>query len=233
MDSSVILITGARKGIGRYLAEHYAGQGHSVIGCSRGESDFHHVGYRHFCLDVVDEPRVKELFAHIRKTHGRLDVLINNAGIASMNLAMTTPVGMVRSILDTNVVGTFLFSREAAKIMRKAGYGRIVNFSTIAVPLKLEGESVYAASKAAVVALTEVMANEFASYGITVNALGPPPVDTDLVRSIPPENLKKRILDRLAIPRFADFEEIRHSVDFFMNPLSGMITGQTLYYGGT
>lgn len=119
MERPITLITGTRKGIGKYLAEHYVRQGHLVIGCSRKEPDWSLEGYEHFQVDVSDEVGVKVLFSFIRKKYGRLDHLINNAGIASMNHFILTPVSTVTQILNTNVVGTFLFSREAAKLMQK------------------------------------------------------------------------------------------------------------------
>lgn len=227
-----MVVTGTRKGIGRHLALTYAERGWTVHGCSRQPGDLEHERYTHHSLDVADERAVKAMFGEIRRRHGRLDALVNNAGIASMNLALTTPLSTAEEILRTNVLGTFLFSREAAKAMRKGGWGRIVNFTTIAVPLRLEGESIYAASKAAVETMTAVMAREFARYHVTVNALGPPPVDTDLVRGVPRENLQSRVLDRLAVPRFAELDEIVHGVDFFLSDLAGMVTGQVVYYGG-
>src|SRR5207244_7186346 len=132
------------------------------------------------------------IFADVRRKYGRLDHLINNAGIASMNHSLLTPVSSVNAVLQTNVVGTFLFCREAAKLMKAAGYGRIVNVTTVAVPLKLEGEAIYLASKAAVVSLTEVLARELAGFGVTVNAVGPGPVETDLIRSGARGTLERR-----------------------------------------
>jgi 3-oxoacyl-[acyl-carrier protein] reductase len=227
----VTLITGTRKGIGKFLAEYYVRCGHHVLGCSRGKIDWTLEGYQHYGADVADEQAVKRLFADIRKTFGRLDHLINNAGIAAMNHALLTPLSTVHHILNTNVVGTFLFCREAAKLMQNHGYGRIVNVTTVAIPLKLAGEAIYVASKAAVLSLTEVLARELAPFGITVNAVGPVPIVTDLIRSIPKEKIEQ-LLARQAIPRFGTFEDVANVVDFYLKQESGFITGQNLFLGG-
>jgi len=230
-DRRVILITGTRKGIGRFLAERYLEAGCRVVGCSRDACDLSHENYRHHCLDVSDEAGVKKLFSATRGEFGELDVLINNAGIASMNHAVLTPAATIQRVLNTNVVGTFLFCREAAKLMQRKKQGRIVNFATVAVPLKLEGEAIYAASKAAVVTLTEVLAREFAPFGITVNAVGPTPVQTDLIRSVPEDKIAG-LLARQAIQRFGEFRDVANVVDFFIQPASDFVTGQVLYLGG-
>jgi 3-oxoacyl-[acyl-carrier protein] reductase len=109
--------------------------------------------------------------------------------------------------------------------------GRIVNFSTVAHPLNLEGEATYAASKAAVESLTRVMAREFAPWNITVNAIGPTPIDTDLIRGVPPEKMA-RLIERLPNKRLGMIAEVAHVTDFFLAPASDCITGQILYLGG-
>jgi 3-oxoacyl-[acyl-carrier protein] reductase len=187
--------------------------------------------YRHFELDICDETAVQQMFSEIRKNYQGLDVLINNAGIASMNHALATPTATAARIMDTNVVATFLLCREAAKIMMRGKYGRIVNFATVATPLKLEGEAIYAASKAAVISLTQILAREFAPLGITVNAIGPTPVRTDLIAAVPQDKLES-LLRRQAIPRFGECTDISNVVDFFISPESGFITGQTIFLGG-
>jgi len=229
--TGVMLITGTRKGIGRYLAEYYIERDYFVIGCSRGEAEFGHPNYHHFCLDVADERAVSQMFNEIRKQHQKLDVLINNAGIASMNHTLLTPLTTVHKILNTNVVGAFLFSREGAKMMARQRSGRIVNFATVATPLKLEGEAIYAASKAAIVSLTEIMARELSDYGITVNAVGPTPVETDLIRSVPQDKMDA-LIARQAIRRLGEFADIANVIDFFIKPESNFVTGQVIYLGG-
>lgn len=230
-DRPTILITGTRKGIGRALAEHYLAKGWAVAGCSRQPTDLAANEYQHYCLDVADEPAVKQLFADIRKRVGRLDALVNNAGTAAMNHAALTPLDTLQRILTTNVAGTFLFCREAAKLMQRGGRGRIVNFSSVAVPLKIEGESAYAASKAAVESLTRILAREFGPMGITVNAVGPSPLRTDLLRGVSEEKIAE-LIARQAIPRFAEFRDAANVVDFFLKPESDFVTGQVIYLGG-
>ena len=227
----VLLVTGSRKGIGRHLAEHYARAGYRVVGCSRQAVEFTLDGYEHVCLDVVDEPAVLNLFRHIRQRHGRLDVLLNNAGVAAMNSALLTPLRQAQQLLNTNLAGAFLFCREAAKLMQTRRWGRIVNFTTVAVPLRLPGEAVYVASKAGVVALTQVLAHELGPLGITVNAIGPTPIETDLIRHVPPAKIQS-LIARQAVRRMGQFSDVVNIVDFFLRPESDFITGQVLYLGG-
>ncbi|EOI8654644.1 SDR family oxidoreductase [Campylobacter jejuni] len=237
----VILITGTRKGIGKQLSEYYLSLGHIVCGCSRGVSSINHINYRHFELDVSDEEKVVSMVRTVRKEFSRIDVLLNNAGIASMNHILTTPYKSVNNIFNTNVFGTFLFTREVAKVMGniyKKNYKntktmpfRIVNFATVATPLRLEGEAIYAASKAALVNLTQVCAKELSEFGITVNAVGPTPVPTDLIKNVP-KNKMDALLNQQAIKRFGEFEDVLNVIEFFLDEKSDFITAQVIYLGG-
>lgn len=229
--NQVMLITGTRKGIGRYLAEYYAEKGFLVVGCSRGNFEGAVKNYEHFQVDISDEDMVKMLFAEIRKRYESLDIVINNAGIASMNHSLLTPKKTVNQVFGTNFMGTFLFCREGAKLMQKKKYGRIVNLTTVAVPLKLEGEAIYASSKAAVTTLTQCLARELAEFGITVNAVGPTAIKTDLTRPIPERKLAD-LVRRQAIGRYGEFRDISNVIDFFIRPESDFITGQVIYLGG-
>jgi 3-oxoacyl-[acyl-carrier protein] reductase len=229
--SKVILITGSRKGIGRYLSEYYLEKNNIVIGFSRSESDLYHDNYTHYTLDVTDE---KEVISHVRKIKkefGKIDCLINNAGIASMNHFLLTPLSTVSKILDTNFKGTFNFSREVGKVMTKQKYGRIINFTTVASPLNLEGESIYASSKSAVETLTRVMAKELGKFNITCNLIGPSPIETDLIKNVP-KNKIQDLISLQSIPEFSTFEDVSNVTDFYMSDNSKMITGQTIYLSG-
>ena len=227
----VMLITGSSRGIGRFLTEYYLHKGITVVGCSRAETAVTHDRYEHFSLDVSDEEAVSHVVSNVRRKYERIDYLINNAGIGSMNHALLTPLSAVEKIFRTNVFGTFLFCREVGKTMMRQKYGRIVNFTTVAVPLDLEGESIYASSKAAVESLTRILAREFGGYGITCNAVGPSPIQTDIIRDVSSEKIEK-LLDRQAIAKFGDFEDVANVIDFFVSDRSAKVTGQTVYLCG-
>ena len=230
-EREVVLITGTRKGIGRFLAEHFVRKGSVVEGCSRKPPDWELENYTHHIVDVANEAQVKEMLSSIRRRHARLDIVINNAGIASMNHTLLTPTATVDRIMATNFRGTFLVCRESAKLMKKRRYGRIVNMSTVAVPMRLEGEAIYAASKNAIVTFTQILARELAEFGITCNIVGPAPIETDLIRAVPPEKIN-RIVDSLTIKRLGRFEDVANVIDFFVKPESDYITGQVIYLGG-
>lgn len=227
----IVIITGTRKGIGRYLAEQYLQEGDIVYGCSRRICDIEHPNYHHTRLDVSDEAEVVSFVRNVYKNHKHIDVLINNAGCASMNHFLLTPYDTAKKVFNTNFFGTFLMCREVAKYMVKNKSGRIVNYSTVAVALNLHGELVYSASKAAIEQLTRVLADEIGESGITVNAVGPTPIDTDLIKNVP-ENKLQDLLSHQCIKRFGQFEDVKNVIDFFLKPESNFITAQTIYLGG-
>jgi 3-oxoacyl-[acyl-carrier protein] reductase len=230
-EKPVILISGTRKGLGKSFVEHFSKKNFIIVGCSRKPVDYDVENYHHFCLDISDEKKIKQMFLFIRKEFGRLDILINNAGVGSMNHSLLIPISTVHKILDTNVVGNLLLSRESAKIMKKNKFGRIVNLTSFAVPFKLEGEAIYAASKAAIISLTETLSKEYADYGITVNAVAPPAVQTDLIKAVPKEKMDA-LLKRQTIHRYGTPEEVCDVIDFFIDKNNNMITGQVVYMGG-
>ena len=226
-----MLITGTSRGIGRDLVRHFLAQGCQVAGCSRGAAPESAPAYTHFEVDVTDEAAVAAMMRAVARQHGRLDVLVNNAGIASMNLALTTPGKTAERLMATNFIGSFLVAKEGAKLMMRRRYGRIINLSTVAVPLRVEGESIYAASKSAVVTFTRILAKELAPFGITCNVVGPGPIRTDLIAGVPESKLQQ-LLDQLPAKQFCTFADVANAVDFFAKPESQAITGQILYLGG-
>ena len=231
MPKGNILITGTRKGIGNQLANYYLKKNYNVIGCSRGDIDFIHDNYFHFNIDISNEQSVKDMFLRIRKKFKRLDILINNAGVASMNHILLTPINKAQKIISTNFLGTFIMSRESAKIMKKNSFGRIINITSVGTQMKLEGEAIYTASKSAVENFTVVLSRELADFGITVNGIGPTPIITDLIKSVPKEKIKN-ILSQLAFNRFTEITDITNVIDFFISEQSSYITGQVIYLGG-
>jgi 3-oxoacyl-[acyl-carrier protein] reductase len=230
-DRKVVLVTGTRKGIGRFLAQHFTNKGALVEGCSREQPDWKLEDYTHHIVDVANESQVKAMISSIKERHGRLDIVINNAGIASMNHTLLTPMTVVEKIMATNFGGAFLVCRESAKLMKTHRSGRIVNISTVAVPMRLEGEAIYAASKSAITVFTQILARELAAFGITCNVVGPTPIETDLIGGVPKEKIDK-LVNSLAIKRLGRFEDVANVIDFFVRPESDYVTGQVIYLGG-
>ena len=227
----IIVITGTSRGIGLSLVKRYISKGHVVIGCSRSESEYTNENYHHFQVDLSNEDEINKFAHSIKKQFGSLDVLINNAGIASMNHFMFTPLETAKKVMTTNFFAPFAMTRACVGLLKKSKTPRIINFSTVAVPFNLDGELAYVASKSAVESMTKILAKELAQFKITVNAVGPTPVKTFLTAKVP-ENKINALLDRQAIKRFGEFEDIGNVIDFYIQPSSEFITGQIIYLGG-
>lgn len=226
-----ILITGSSRGLGKALAEHYLENGDIVHGCARSEGQIDHDNYYHHKLDVSSAEQVTRFFYTLRKEVRQLDAIINNAGVASMNAFALTPIESFQKIFDINVQGTFLFCQKALGLLKKSPNPRIINMSTVAVPLQLEGESIYAASKSAVETLTRIIAREYGDFGITCNAIGPSPIDTSLIQGVSKDKIAK-LIKRQAIRKMATEDDVINLTDFFLRPESNMISGQVIYIGG-
>jgi 3-oxoacyl-[acyl-carrier protein] reductase len=230
LKDQVALVTGASRGLGRFLAEHLKHLGATVVGFSRtlpeGDTTF-----RHLALDVTDERAVTTVIGGVVREYGRIDVVINNAGVAAMNHSLLTPAATVERLLRTNFTGAFLVSREAARAMQRRRYGRIVNVSTVAVPMKLAGEAAYAASKSALVTWTQIFAREVAELGITANVVAPGPMETELIKNVPKATIEA-LVTRLPLRRLGRFEDVANVVEFFCRPESDAVTGQIVYLGG-
>jgi 3-oxoacyl-[acyl-carrier protein] reductase len=226
-----VLITGGGRGIGEALTRHFLDRGCRVTTCARSTIDsLDPTRHRHLTADVSDPADVERLYTAVR-ADGGLDVLINNAGIAAMNALALTPVEIIQQVMRVNAEGTILVSRTFIRLLRKSRAGRIVNLSSVAVPLRLAGEAVYAASKSAVETFTRIAAKEFGPMGVTCNAVGPTPVRTKLIAGVAEQKLQ-RLIEQQAIPRWATEEDVVNLVDFLASDQAAMITGQVIYLGG-
>ena len=222
------VVTGASRGLGRYCAERLAALGHRVIGLSRTASA--DAPFEMRACNVGDAASVKDALADLRRSTD-VFALVNAAGIASMNLLVTTPVSTVQRIVEVNLLGTIYCCQAVAPALIRSGGGRIVNFSTIAVALGLAGESVYAASKAGVEGFSRAFAREMAGFNVTVNVIAPGPIDTELIAKVPREKIQA-IVDRQVVPVQATPEDLWNVVSMLLSPEGRMISGHVLHLGG-
>lgn len=227
----VALVTGSSRGVGRLIAEHFIKEGATVIGVSRGGSDLTHESYRHCQADVSDAAAVQALFAGLRAQGISVDIVVNNAAVLTSQYAMILPASAAQAMVNINLMGPFLVSREAAKMMRKGKWGRIINIGSMAASLEPEGDSMYAACKAAVATLANVMAREFAPMNVTCNTLGITAMETDMLRQLPREKVDA-VIARLPMPRYAVDDDVLNVIDFFASERSAYITAQTVFLGG-
>jgi 3-oxoacyl-[acyl-carrier protein] reductase len=230
-DGRVVLVTGSSRGIGRHLAEHFLGRGATVVGVSRGAGTIEHPRYHHRQADLAVEAEAITAVRAAHRVADRLDVAVNNAGAAAMNHVLLTPGRTAEALMTVNYLATFVVSREAAKYMQRRRYGRIVNLSSVAVPLRLEGEAAYAAAKSAIATFSAIFAREVAPWGITCNVVAPGPVETDLIRQVAHEKIQA-VIDRLAPRRLSLPEDVAYAVEMLCRPEAAAITGQVLYLGG-
>jgi len=223
------IITGTSRGLGRALAEKLLHEGWNVWGFSRSPSPIKHEHYREHLIDITDEARVQNAVSLISQSSINIDLLVNNAGAASMNAFLLTPAKTAEALMRLNYLGTFHCLQAVGKLMVRQRHGLVINITTVAVPLVLAGEAAYAASKAAVDSLTKVSAEEFKSQGITVIGLGFGPMDTDLIKAVNKEKINQ-INQRINRP---DGTTLNQAVDFIFKHLDKKsITSGDLYYLG-
>ena len=230
-ETPVALVTGSSRGLGLGITKHLLGHGYLVAGCSRGPATLECQGYDHTVLDVGEEEQVRKWIAGVGRSHGRIDLVVNNAGfLPPTALAMATPTKVVEESIRTNYVGAFTVCREASKVMQKRKFGRIINISTIATGLHLEGASAYLASKSAMVEFSKVLAKELAPTGITANVVAVSMLETDMAAALS-EEARQRYLDSFTIKRWATVEDVCNVISFLANEASGYLTGQVINLG--
>jgi len=222
------LITGTSQGLGLALAERLLADGWTVHGFARGAQTLAHERFTAHAVDITDESAVRAAVVAVAAA-GRIDLLINNAGAAALNAFLLTPGSVAEHLMRVNYLGTFHCLQAVGKVMVRQRGGLVINLTTVAVPLSLEGEAAYVASKAAVEALTKVAAKELAPQGVRVAAFGLGPVDTRLTRAVPKAALAK-INDAIGRPQGTTMAQ---AVDFFMSRLSApdLKSGSVEYFG--
>lgn len=230
-EGKVALVTGARRGLGRLMAEHILRGGGRVAGFARGEETIDHPGYVHVRVDVGDAESVQAGFAELRRLTDVLHITVNNAAVLTSQYAMIMPPAAAQAMVNTNLFGAFLVSRESAKLMRKGRWGRIVNISSMAASLEPIGDSVYAATKAGLATMTNVLAKELAPLNVTCNTLAVTAIATDMLAQLPAEKVAQ-VVAGLPLPRFAEPDDVFNALDFLTSERSSYITAQTLHLGG-
>ncbi len=243
LSGRVALVTGGSRGIGRAIAQTLAARGATVlINYARNETAAQEVreaivaagGQAHVLgFDVADTEAVNTAFAGIKKQHGGLDILVNNAGISIDALLMRAKVEDLQRLLDVNVRGTFACSKAASRLLLRAkDKGRIINLSSIVGEQGNTGQAMYAATKAAILGLTKSLAREFASRSVTVNAVAPGFIATDMTADAIQGDAEQALLAQIPLKRVGQAQEIAEVVAFLASPAASYITGQVIGVNG-
>lgn len=241
LEGKKALVTGASRGIGREVALELARQGADVaINYSGSEAKANEVvdeikalGRKAFAIqcDVANSESVTSMIKEVVEQFGRVDILVNNAGITRDNLLMRMKEDEWDSVINTNLKGVFLCTKAVTRQMMKQRSGRIINMASIVGVSGNAGQANYVAAKAGVIGLTKTTAKELASRGITVNAIAPGFISTDMTGELP-EDVQKAMLDQIPLARFGDPKDIAAVASFLASDASKYITGQTLHVDG-
>ena len=224
----MIVVTGVSRGLGKAITERLIESGEEVIGLAR---DTNGLGINSIECDVSDYASVKNASKEVKRMKKPLKAFINAAGVASMNMAVTTDEATVQKLIQTNLVGTIYCCQLFAPIMLRQKQGSFINFSTIAVALALKGESVYAASKAGVESFSRTFAREMADFNVKVNCIAPGPIRTDLLRGITDTQIEK-ITSQQVIQKQFQKSDICDLVELLLDEKATSISGQVLSVGG-
>jgi 3-oxoacyl-[acyl-carrier protein] reductase len=224
----MILVTGASRGIGLAISNRLVGRGEEVLGVSRTATN---TEFETRLLDVTDFRAVKNLSDEIRRSGKKVTAVINAAGIASMNLAlMANPLTSV-NLVNVNFLGTVYSCQAFAPLLVRNGGGTILNFSTIAAALHLEGESIYAATKAAVENYSKTFAKELSEFNVRVNCIAPGPIQTDLLRGVTEDQINRIVKAQILAKQF-EKDDVVDLVDLLLDPKAKSLTGQVFHVGG-
>lgn len=241
LEGKVALVTGASRGIGKQIALTMAAKGATVIVNYNGSKDKADAVVAEitaaggqaesYGCNVAEDAAVKEMIQYIAKKYGTLDILVNNAGITRDGLMMKMSEEDFDAVADTNMKGTFLCIKHASRVMLKQRRGRIINMSSIVGVTGNAGQMNYAASKAGIIGMTKSAAKELGSRGITVNAIAPGFIDTEMTENLS-EDLKTKMLEQIPLSRMGKTEDIANAAVFLASDESSYISGQTLGVDG-
>lgn len=242
LTGKVALVTGASRGIGRAIALTLANYGANVIVNYNGSKERaeevvkeiqEKTGQKAVAIqaNVAETADIEKLFTESIAAFGRIDILVNNAGITKDNLILRMTEEEFDAVIDTNLKGAFLCMKQAAKLMLKQKSGRIVNIASISGIIGNAGQTNYAAAKAGMIGMTKSLAKELASRGITVNAVAPGAIRTDMT-DVLSDKVKEGMIAQIPLSRFGEPEEIAEAVAFLASDKAAYITGQTLQVNG-
>ncbi len=240
LENEIALVTGASRGIGEAIAHGLGAQGATVIGTATSETGAQAItqkladagvkGTGH-ALNVTDPDSIAAVLKQIADEFGAPSILVNNAGITRDNLLLRMKQDEWDSIIDTNLTSIYRLSKSCLRSMMKARKGRIINISSVVGATGNAGQSNYAASKAGIVGFTKSLASEVGSRGITVNAVAPGFIDTDMTRELPEEQ-RKALLTGIPLARLGDPKDIANAVIFLASDTGSYISGETLHVNG-
>lgn len=237
LEGKVALVTGASRGIGKAIAEQLAALGAKVVGTATSEkgaaaiSDYLGANGKGLVLNVTDADSVEQCLAQIKESFGEIDILVNNAGITRDNLLMRMKDEEWFDIMQTNLTSVYRLSKAVLRSMMKKRFGRIITIGSVVGSMGNAGQTNYAAAKAGVLGFTKSLAREVASRGITVNAIAPGFIDTDMTKELSGEQ-KEAIFSQVPANRLGQPEEIAATVAFLASTQAAYITGETVHVNG-
>ena len=240
LKDQIVLVTGASRGIGSAVADTFAAQGAVVIGTATSENGAASISERlagaavpgtGMKLDVTDKDEVEAVIAAIGEQFGPVSILVNNAGITRDNLFMRMKDDEWDDIIDTNLSAIFRVSKACIRPMVKARFGRIINVSSVVGLTGNPGQTNYAASKAGIIGFGKSLARELGSRGITVNAIAPGFIVSDMTDALDEEQ-QKQLAGNISLGRFGEPQEVADAAVFLASPMASYITGQTLHVNG-